>query len=111
MDWHYILTLEMKAFFFIWFVIFLLVITQSQSNKHVKYKTITIQKVLNLGNYESQRIEITAEVESDCEDYLHDCLTELNATITDALNKFKQQHEYQKKVEESEKKTVGDLPW
>lgn len=98
----------MKAFFFIWFLIALLAIT-SQSNKHVKYKTITLQKVINLGNYESQRLEITAEIDSDCEDYLHDCLLELNATITDALAQFKQQHDYNKQLESEEKKKLGQL--
>ena len=101
----------MKAFFFIWFLLFLLVVTQSQSNKHVKYKNITMQKVINLGNYESQRLEVSVEVDSDCEDYLNDCLTELNATLTDALTKFKEQHEYQKRLEETEKKTLEKIPF
>lgn len=111
MDWHYIVTLEMKAFFFIWFLIMLLVVTQSQSNKHVKYKTITLQKVISLGGYESQRLEITAEIDSDCEDYLSDCLLELNATLTDTLTRFKQQHEYNKQLESEEKKNVSNLPF
>lgn len=110
MDWHALLTLNMKAFFFIWFLIMLLVLT-TQSNKHVKYKTVTIQKVINLGNYESQRLEITVEVDAIDEDELNDNLLELNATVSDALNQFKQQHQYMKDTEESEKKKLKDLPW
>ena len=100
----------MKAFFFIWFLILLLVIT-SQSNKHVKYKTITLQKVINLGNYESQRLEITIEADTEDDDELYDMLSELCATVDDNLTRFKQQHEYMRKMEAEEKKTLDELPY
>ena len=31
----------------------------------MKYKTITYQRVKNLGNYESKRLELTAELDDD----------------------------------------------
>lgn len=89
----------------------LLVVANSQSNKHVKYKTITLQKVINLGNYESQRLEISVEVDTEDEDELNDMLLELNATVTDTLTQFKQQHEYMRQTEAEEKKNLTELPW
>ena len=109
-DWHFLLTLNMKAFFFIWFLLMLLAVSL-QSNQHVKYTTVTIQKVINLSNHESQRLEITAEIDSTDEDELQDCLTELNATISDALTKFKSQHNYVKKEVEQVKSSTQELPW
>lgn len=100
----------MKAFFFIWFLLFLLVVT-SQSNKHVKYKTVTLQKVINLGNYESQRLEISVEVDTEDEDELHDCLLELYATVEDNLTQFKKFHEQAKLAEEKKKDDWNKLPF
>ncbi len=99
----------MKTFFFVWFVLMLIAVV-SHSNKHVKYKTVTMQKVINLGNYESQRLEITVEIESDDEDYLSDCLLELNATLSDALTKFKEQHHFGDRLEDEQKKSSLP-PW
>lgn len=78
----------------------------------MNYKTITVSKTVNLGNEESQKIEITAEIDSTCEDYLMDCLSELNSSVTDALTKFKQQHDYAKELDNAaKKKTSPELPW
>lgn len=88
----------------------LLVVANSQSNKHVKYKTVTLQKVINLGNYESQRLEISVEVDTEDDDELYDMLSELYATVEDNLTRFKQQHEYMRNKEAEEKKTLNELP-
>lgn len=78
----------------------------------MNYKTITVSKSINLGNHESQKIEITAEIDSSCEDHLMDCLTELNSSVTDALTKFKQQHDYARELDNAAKKKTGtELPW
>lgn len=93
----------MRTFIGIWIVL-LLVTVISQSNKHVKFKTVTLQKVISLGNYESQRLEITAEVDTDCEDELHDNLLELNCIVSDYLAEFKQDHEAARAMDAAEKK-------
>ena len=67
--------------------------------------------MINLGNYESQRLEITMEIDSDSEDYLLDRIAELNSTITDSLNKFKEQHEFAKQVEQEKKQQDDQVPW
>ena len=38
--------------------------------KTVRIKTITYQKVKNLGNYESERLEMSAQVDEDDEPFL-----------------------------------------
>ena len=58
----------------------------------MKFKTITYQKVMNLSNYNSQRLEITAEVDTEDEDQLNDKLNELHAIVHDALARFKEIH-------------------
>ena len=100
----------MKAFFFIWFLLFLLVVT-SQSNKHVKYKTVTLQKVINLGNYESQRLEISVEVNTEDEDELNDMMLELYATVEDNLTRFKKFHDERKLAESKKKDDLNRLPF
>ncbi len=55
----------------------------------MKYKTITYQRVVNLGNYESHRLEITAEIDTSDEDILNDAIFELAVTVIDSLEKVK----------------------
>ena len=47
---------------------------------------------MNLSNYNSQRLEITAEVDTEDEDQLNDKLNELHAIVHDALARFKEIH-------------------
>ena len=69
-----------------------------------------MQKVINLENYESQRLEISVEIDSEDKDYLSDCLLELNETISAALSEFKVQHRLCDRLEQQQKKNSLP-PW
>lgn len=47
----------------------------------MKYKTITYQRVKNLGNYESERLELSAEVAED------DDISSTISTLKEIVNK------------------------
>lgn len=49
----------------------------------MEIKTIIYQKVKNLGNYESQRMEMIAELEED--DNVDQCVAELKNKVENAL--------------------------
>jgi hypothetical protein len=49
----------------------------------MKFKTITYQRVKNLGNYESERIELSVEL--DEEDFVDDAIALLKAKVEQAL--------------------------
>lgn len=50
----------------------------------MKYKTITYQRVKNLGNYESKRLELTAELDED--DNLEEAIEILKGKVEIALD-------------------------
>lgn len=49
----------------------------------MRYKTVTFQRVVNLGNYQSERVEITAEI--DEKDDIAMCLKELQTEVYNSL--------------------------
>ena len=82
----------------------------------MKYKTVTYQKVVNLGNYESHRLEITVEVDTESDDALYDAMTELSVTVHDTLVRFKEMHEYSQSSPKERKRLTAEaetesLPW
>ena len=54
----------------------------------MEIKTITYQRVKNLGNYESQRMEMTAELGAD--DNVDQCAAELRKHVEIALGIIKE---------------------
>ncbi len=50
----------------------------------MKFKTITYQKVKNLGNYESERLELSVELDED--DFVDDAIALLKSKVEQALS-------------------------
>lgn len=87
----------------------------------MKVKTITYQRVKNLGNYESERLELTAEVDCDIDDIFVSINT-LKAIVLDRLEiepiDTETYDEGVARLERERKELIGepdeeleDIPW
>lgn len=98
----------------------------------MRFKTFTMQKVISLGNYESQRLEVTVEVDTCDPKLAEEYIDKLNDFISGQLDQIRDEHhEYRAfKLALSEKRgypkpldkeselassdpdlTTNDLPW
>lgn len=77
----------------------------------MKYKTIAYQRVKNLGNYESERLELTAEVDEDEDEDISSAIELLKETVHKGLGIVEKKEVTDEKKELTDDELIAQIPF